>query len=69
MTNTISNRVKSNRHFAGDLRRRLEQRHAKGSQLRDTLDSLSDAELLAVYVLNEQQGRDHVKQRTEREAE
>lgn len=67
MTNTVSNRIESNRHFAGDLRRRLEQRDATGSPLRDTLDSMSDAELLVVYMLNELLGKDYfAKQRAER---
>lgn len=65
----IESRIQRNKHVAGDLRRRLEQRHETGSPLRDTLDSMSDTELLAVYILNEQQGREYAaKQRAERES-
>jgi hypothetical protein len=55
---TCSERIASNRHFARLLRQRLESRH-EGGALRETLDKLTDAELVEKYLANEQQGRNH----------
>ena len=67
MTNSISTRIGSNKHVAGDLRRRLEARHAASTAIRETLDQLSDNELIETFLKHEQQGRDHVKQRAEKD--
>lgn len=63
MIHSIESRIVCNKHVASDLRRRLEKRHAKGSQLRDTIDRLSDTELLDMYMLNEQLGREYATKR------
>jgi hypothetical protein len=55
--NTINSRIQCNKHFAGDLRRRLEQRHAVGSRLREAIDRLSDYELVEQFQANQRQGR------------
>ena len=61
--NVISSKLECNKHVARDLRRRLEQRHAKGTAARDMLGRLSDAELVALYLSHEEQGRAHVAKR------
>ena len=67
MTHAINSRIQDNKHIAGDLRRRLESWHAVGTPLRATLDLLSDEELRETFLKHEQQGRDHVKQRAEKD--
>jgi hypothetical protein len=65
----IVGRLQCNRHFAAHLRRRPAQRHEKGTALRETLDSLSHAELVEVYFRNDVQGRAHAARRqAEKEA-
>jgi hypothetical protein len=51
-------RIVSNPHFARVLRQRLESRHPHGA-VRETLSQLSDSELIAAYLNNERQGREH----------
>ena len=69
MTHGIDSRIQYNKHIAGDLRRRLEQRHAEGTRVREMIDWISDdEELVSLYLRNEQQGREHAaKQRAEKE--
>ena len=55
----IEARISGNAHFARLLRQRLESRHPHGA-MRETLSRLSDSELIAIYLKNEQQGRDHL---------
>jgi hypothetical protein len=52
-------RIRDNPHFARVLRQRLESRHPHGA-VRETLAQMTDAELIAMYLKNEQQGRDHL---------
>ena len=66
MTHSINTRIGSNKHVAGDLRRRLEARHATSTATRKMLDRLSDDELVIAFLQHEHQGRDHVKQRAEK---
>jgi hypothetical protein len=46
-------RIRSNRHFATVLRKRLESRHAQGTALRRALDQPSDTELVEQYLLHD----------------
>lgn len=55
---TCSERIVGNKHFAGILRKRLESRHGEGA-VRDAITLMSDAELVAAYLANEQQGKNH----------
>lgn len=60
--------ISCNNHTARDLRRRLENRHSVGTATRNTLDRLSDDELIRIFLQNEQRGRAHsAKQRAKKE--
>ena len=66
---TTEMRMRDNKHFARILRQRLESRHGAGA-LRETLSQMSDSELIAMYLKNEQQGRDHLaKTQTQKQAD
>jgi hypothetical protein len=66
---TCSERVVDNPHFGRILRQRLESRHGEGA-LRDALAQLTDAQLIAIYLKNERQGRDHLaKTQTQKQAD
>ncbi len=61
-------RIRENAHFARLLRQRLESRHGNGA-LRETLARMTDAELIDVWLRNEQQSKEHAaKQRAAQEA-
>jgi hypothetical protein len=67
MTSASESRIKSNPHFANLLRQRLLANNGNGA-IRETLAQLSDEELIAVWLQNEQQGREyHAKQQARRE--
>jgi hypothetical protein len=69
MSTENKSRHHDNKFLARDIRRRLAARHPLGTALRETLDSLSDADLIEVYFRNEQQGRAHAARgRAEQEA-
>ncbi len=55
-------RIRDNAHFARLMRQRLESRHGNGA-LREMLARMTDAELVEVYLRNEEQGRNHVARR------
>jgi hypothetical protein len=59
---TTETRIRKNAHFARLLRQRLESRHGNGA-LRETLSRLTDAELVDVWLRNEQQSREHAAKR------
>ena len=66
--NAAEERIVGNPHFARVLRQRLESRHPHGA-VRETLARLTDDQLIAAYLNNERQGRDHTaKPRAEKEA-
>jgi hypothetical protein len=66
---SFDSRSQPNKHFGSHLRKQLERRHPKGTALRETLDNLSDADLIEVFFRNERQGQEHVaKRRAEHEA-
>jgi hypothetical protein len=68
MSTENNSRHHENKFLARDIRRRLAARHPLGTALRETLDSLSDADLIEVYFRNERQGQEHVaKRRAEQE--
>jgi hypothetical protein len=65
MTNTIEARIVSNKHFADHLRARLLRRACPAA--RELLATLTDEQLVDIYLANEKQGREHVaKLRAER---
>jgi len=67
MTSASESRIKSNPHFANLLRQRLLAHNGNGA-IRETLAELSDEELIAVWLQNEQQGREyHAKHQARRE--
>jgi hypothetical protein len=69
VSNEIDSRIQCNRHFGAHLRKQLERRHALGTHARDTLDRMSDQELVDVYLRNEHQGKTHAaRQRAEKKA-
>ena len=59
MTHSIESRITCNKHVTRDLRRRLERRHASGTHARETLDWISDQELVETFLRHGQQGRAH----------
>lgn len=59
MTHSIESRITCNKHVARDLRRGREQRHANGTHARETLDRISDQELVGTFLRHEEQGRGH----------
>lgn len=66
---TTETRIRDNAHFARLLRQRLESRHGNGA-LRETLSRMTDAELIDVWLRNEQQAKDYAaKRRVEKESE
>jgi hypothetical protein len=65
---TSESRIKSNPHFASLLRQRLLARNGNGA-IRETLEQLSDEELISVWLQNEQQGREYHAKRQARKAE
>jgi hypothetical protein len=58
-------KIQNNRHLAAHLRKQLECRHENGTRARDMLNRLSDEDLVATYLRNEKQGRDHSARRRE----
>ena len=68
MTSASESRIKSNPHFANLLRQRLLAHNGNGA-IRETLEKLSDEELIAVWLQNEQQGREYHAKRQARRAE
>jgi hypothetical protein len=63
----VEGRISSNKHFGSHLRNRLLQRASPAA--REILETLSDAQLVEVYLKNEKQGREHAaKRRAEKEA-
>ncbi len=61
-------RIRENAHFARLLRQRLESRHGNGA-LRETLAQMTDAELIDVWLRNEQQSKEYTaKRRAAKEA-
>jgi hypothetical protein len=58
-SHSVDSRAQSNKHFGAHLRKQLERRHPKGTALRETLDNLSDADLVEVFCRNERQGKQH----------
>jgi hypothetical protein len=69
MSTESNSRHHDNKFLARDIRRRLAARHPVGTALRETLDGLSDADLIEVYFRNERLGQEHVaKRRAEHEA-
>jgi len=69
-TNSSSEiRIRENAHFARLLRQRLESRHGNGA-LREMLAQMTDAELIDVWLRNEQQAKEHAaKRRAEKAGE
>jgi len=68
MNHSINSRIECNKHVARDLRRRLQERHAKGTHTRETIDRMSDKDLLDIFIRNEKLGREHAAmQRAEKE--
>jgi hypothetical protein len=65
---TSESRIKSNPHFASLLRQRLLARNGNGA-IRETLEKLSDEELISVWLQNEQQGREYHAKHQARTAE
>jgi hypothetical protein len=61
--------IRDNKHFAANLRRRLESTHSEGTTLRSMLDRLTDDEIVERYLANEKQGREHTAKRAERAEE
>lgn len=59
----VEGRLQYNKHFASHLRRRLTARHENGTAARETIDRMSDEDLIAVYFRNEQLGKDHAAKR------
>lgn len=59
MTHEIDSRIQCNSYFGRHLRKQLESRHASGTHARETLNRMSDQELIDIYFRNEQQGKDH----------
>jgi hypothetical protein len=53
----IEGRISSNKHFGSHLRTRLLRRASPAA--REILDTLSDAQLVEIYLKNEKQGREH----------
>jgi len=49
-----------NKHLGPILRRRLEDRHPNGTSLRRILAMLSDAQLVRLYLENDQDGKEHI---------
>ena len=61
-------RIQSNKRLATDIRRRMEQRHLRGTVTRETFDRLSDVELIQMYLRYKQQRTDlGAKRRAEKE--
>jgi hypothetical protein len=55
-------RIRENTHFARLLRQRLESGHGNGA-LREMLAQMTDAELIDVWLRNEQQAKDYAAKR------
>ncbi len=69
MTDGVNSRIECNKHIAGDLRRRLEERYAVGMHVRKILDQLSDDELVDTFLQHDEQVREtSAKQRAEKES-
>jgi hypothetical protein len=65
---TCSERVVGNPHFARHLRAKLLRRACP--TVREILDTLDDAQLVEMFLRNEQQGRDHLaKTRVKKQAD
>lgn len=60
---TISDRIKSNPHFAAYLRCKLHRRHSEGTIARGLIDRLSDSELVIAYLAHERQRFEYVQKR------
>jgi len=64
----IKSRSINNPHFARHLRQRLEQRAGKDTAMRQTLDSLTDAELVEQWHRNHKAGLAHAERKARGDA-